>query len=198
MAKTIAVYERVSSKGQNLDGQHADLAAWVRPHGLTQPVRWHTDKFTGKTMNRPGFNALMDDVRAGKVHTLVVWRLDRLGRSASGLTALIEELQRLGVNFVSLREGIDLSTPAGRLIANVLASCAAYETEVRAERQAVGIAAAKAKGKRWGGSEKGRQLKRSAEVDRNVRSLREQGESVAAIARLTKLSRPTVYAILES
>ena len=82
----------------------------------------------------------------------VVWRLDRLGRTAKGLTALFEELQRLGVGLVSLKEGLDLSTAAGCLMANVLASVAQFETELRSERILAGQAAARAQGKRWGGS----------------------------------------------
>lgn len=91
-------------------------------------------------MERPGLEKLLADVRSGKVSKVCVWRLDRLGRTAKGLLTLLDELQVLGVGFVSLREGFDLSTPAGRLMAGVLASVAAYETEVRKERQLAGIA----------------------------------------------------------
>ena len=79
---------------------------------------------------------------------MCVWRLDQLGRTAKGLLTLLEELQVLGVGLVSLREGFDLPTPAGQLMAGVLASVAAYETEVRKELQLAGIAKAKTKGKR--------------------------------------------------
>src|SRR5262249_23926352 len=81
---------------------------------------------------------------------VVVWRLDRLGRTAKGLTALFEELVAMKVDFVSLEDGIDLRTPAGRLIANVLASVASYGTEIRAERIAAGIAAKRDRGEPWG------------------------------------------------
>jgi DNA invertase Pin-like site-specific DNA recombinase len=133
---------------------------------------------------------------ARKVSKLVVWRLDRLGRTAAGLTALFEDLKARDVGFESLRDKVDLSTPAGRLMANVLASVAAYENEVRSERVLAGQAAARAQGKRWGGSSKGRRLKVSRDHQRIIRQLRAAGECVASIARATGLSRPTVYTVL--
>lgn len=193
----IGYYERVSSVGQNLDGQHGELESHAkRQEALGAETAWFTDKMTGKTMARPGFEALLADVRSGKVTSVVVWRLDRLGRTASGLLTLLDELQALKCNFVSMREGIDLATPAGRLMVVVLAGISAYESEVRAERQAVGIAAAHADGRRWGGRKPGTMQKRTAELDAHVRDLKAQGKPVAQIARLVKLSRPIVYAIL--
>ena len=113
------------------------------------------------------------------------------------MTALFEELREKGVGLVSLKDGLDLGTPAGRLMANVLASVAAYETEVRAERVLAGQAAARARGKKWGGSVKGRRVKVKDEQVSMVRRMRSEGTTVAAIARATGLSRPTVYSVLE-
>jgi DNA invertase Pin-like site-specific DNA recombinase len=93
-----------------------------------EPVQWYHDKFTGNTMDRPGFNQIEHQIAAGRVSALVCWGLDRLGRTAKGLIALFDDLYRRKVNLISLRDGLDLSTPAGRLMANVLASVAAYET----------------------------------------------------------------------
>ena len=149
-------------------------------------------------MDRKGWNRLMEAVRAGKVRRIVCWRLDRLGRTAKGLTDLFEELLERTVNLVSLRDGVDLNTAAGRLMAHVLTSVARYETEARAERVLAGQAIARANGKRWGGSKKGRRLKVSDEQVSVIRRLRREGESVAAIARATSLTRPTVYAYLPS
>lgn len=193
-----AYYARVSSKSQTLAGQLPELEAHARQQ--QGEVRWYSDTFTGRTMDRPGMDALMADIRAGKIKTLVVWRLDRLGRTAKGLVGLFDELQQLQVNLVSLRDGVNLATPAGRLIAHVLASVAAYETEVRAERQQAGIEAARdpETGRcRWGGRKRGTMVKRSKELDDHVRDLHRQGTPVAKIARLVKLSRPTLYAILK-
>lgn len=129
---------------------------------------------------------------------MVVWRSDRLGRTASGLTKLFDELNQCKVNLVSLKDGIDLATPAGRLMANVLASVAQYETEVRSERVQAGQAVARAKGRTWGGSVKGRKIKGRATAEQ-VETIRIMaGKSpVAKIARATGLSRPTVYNYLD-
>ena len=194
--KHTAIYLRVSSKKQDTRSQEPDLQKWVQAHADESPVRWYRDKFTGKTMDRPHWKKLERDIDAGKVSTVVVWRLDRLGRTASGLTALFDKLIARKVNLVSIRDGIDLSTPAGRLIANVLASVAAYETEVRAERVLAGQAAARAAGKRWGGSVKGRRLKVMPEQIEAIRRMHVEGQPKSAIARATGLSRPTVYDVL--
>lgn len=127
---------------------------------------------------------------------MCVWRLDRLGRTAKGLLTLLDELQVLGVGFVSLREGFDLATPAGRLMAGVLASVAAYETEVRKERQLAGIAKAKTEGKRWGGRKAGTRVRLTEEKEDVIRQLHGQGKSVAFIARAVGLTRKTVYRAL--
>jgi len=192
----IAVYLRVSTRRQDTRSQEPDLQRWVEAFADETPVVWYHDKASGKTMDRPGWNRLEADIEAGRVTTVVVWRLDRLGRTASGLTALFERLQFLKINLVSLKDGVDLSTPAGRLIANVLASVAAYENEVRSERIVAGQQAARSEGKRWGGSQKGRRIKVTTEQVEMVKRLKQEATSVAAIARATGLSRPTVYSVL--
>ena len=191
-----AMYVRVSSKQQDHASQLPDLERWVSAFA-DGPVRWYRDKFTGKTMDRPGWNRLEADMASGKIARIVVWRLDRLGRTAAGLTALFEDLQRRGIGFESIRDKIDLSTAAGRLMANVLASVAAYENEIRSERIRAGQAVAKANGKTWGGSEKGRRLTVTDEQVTVIRRLRDEGERVAAIARAVGLSRPTIYRVLD-
>jgi len=128
---------------------------------------------------------------------VVCRRLDRLGRTARGLLALLDELQALNVGFVSLREGIDLSTPAGRLMLVVLAGVSQYETEVRKERQLAGIAKAKADGKKWGGRMPGTRIRLSVEKEALIRQLHAEGKAIAAIARLVGLSRKSVYKALE-
>lgn len=109
------------------------------------------------------------------------WRLDRLGRTASGLTTLFEKLARLKVKHITVKDGIDLSTAAGRLIANVLASVAEYENEVPSERIVAGQAVARAAGKHWGGSKKGRRIKVTDEQIQTIVRLHGEGESKAAI-----------------
>lgn len=194
MSKAVAIYMRVSTKSQDQRSQEPDLKKWAA--GCDDEVVWYRDTASGTTMERPGMDRLLADVRAGKVGTVVVWRLDRLGRTAKGLTALFDELRERGVGLVSLKDGLDLSTAAGRLMANVLASVAAYETEVRAERVAAGQSAAKAKGKRWGGSQKGRRLTVTDEQVDVVRRMSGENAGVSAMARATGLSRPTIYRLL--
>ena len=108
----------------------------------------------------------------------------------------------MNVGFYSLRDSLDLSTPAGRLMANVLASMAVYETEVRAERQLAGIESAKARGVKFGrpatGLGQGKAIKVTSEKRELVKRLKAEGAKVAAIARVTSLARNTIYAILAS
>ena len=197
---SIGIYMRVSKgTGQDLGSQKPDLDRWAAAQ--TKPVKFYTDAQTGKTMDRPGFNKLMAHARAGNVKIIVVWRLDRLGRTAKGLTALFEDLRVLRVNLVSLKDGLDLETPAGRLMAGVLASVAQYETEVRAERIHAGLEVAKANGVKLGrpkqvGDGKGKRIKVTTEQEQIVKRLKDEGQGVSAISRTTGLSRPTIYSII--
>ena len=127
--KFTAIYLRVSSKQQDHASQLPDLERWAAAHD--GEVQWFKDKFTGKTMDRPGMERLLTDLRAGKVERIVVWRLDRLGRTTKGLCVLFDELTERKVDLVSLRDGFSLASPAGRLHARILASVAEYETEVK-------------------------------------------------------------------
>ena len=89
----VAVYVRVSKRnGQDVRSQLPDLERWAAAQD--QPVQWYKDRFTGKTMDRPGWNRLQAAIDAGEVSAVVVWRLDRLGRTAKGLTALFDDLSR--------------------------------------------------------------------------------------------------------
>ncbi len=193
--KTIAIYVRVSKRrGQDVRSQLPDLEKWAAAQDA--PVKWYRDRFTGKTMDRPGWKTLESDIAAGKVSAVCVWRIDRLGRTAKGLTALFDDLQKRKVNLVSLKDGLDLSTPAGRLMAHVLASVAQFETEVRAERILAGQAAARAAGKVWGGGKAGRRVRLSIEKERAIRQLSKEGKGISEISRVVGLSRPTIYKAL--
>lgn len=194
MSKYIAIYCRVSTKRQDLKSQKPDLEAWAA--GQKLPVVWYTDRFSGKTMERPGWSKLQAALDRREVATVCCWRLDRLGRTATGLTALLADLHAKKVNLVSIKDGIDLGTAAGRMMANVLASIAQFETEVRAERVLAGQAVARANGKTWGGRKPGTRIRLTPEKERTIKAMKKAGESVAAIARAVELSRPTVYAVL--
>lgn len=135
---------RVSTDDQSTASQEEDLRRWAEVH--QHQAEWFTDHFTGKTMERPGWLALEEGLKSGKYTHLLVWRLDRLGRTARGLTAMFADLQNYGVTLVSLKEGMDISTPAGRMMAHVLASVAQFELEMSSERKMAGIREAKKKG----------------------------------------------------
>ena len=194
--KHVAVYVRVSSVGQETKSQEPELKKWAEAQ--SEPVKWYRDKASGKTMDRPGWLKLQAEFRKGQVASIVVWRLDRLGRTAKGLTALFVELRERKVNLVSLKDSLDLSTPSGRLMANMLASVSEYETEVRGERVMAGQIIARKNGKRWGGSKPGVRKQVSEEKERTIRLLKSKGETITAIARTVELSRPTIYAVLSS
>jgi DNA invertase Pin-like site-specific DNA recombinase len=193
-SKADAIYLRVSTKQQDTKSQEPDLKRWAE--SSERKVVWYSDSSSGMTMDRPAWKKLEADIRAGKIGSVVVWRLDRLGRTAKGLTALFEELRERKVNLVSLKDGIDLATSAGRLMANVLASVAQYETELRRERVLAGQSVAKAKGKRWGGSKPGKRKKVKPQQVKAILHLHKEGEPITRIAKAVHLSRPTIYDVL--
>lgn len=196
MSKHIAIYVRVSSRVQDTKSQLPDLQRWAETQEL--PVIYYEDQCSGKTMDRPGWQRLQAAVARGSVATVCCWRLDRLGRTARGLTALFADLTDRKVNLVSLKDGVDLGTAAGRMLANVLASVAQFETELRGERVRAGIDAAHAAGKRWGGSKPGIPKKVSPEKEKMIRQLKADGTPITKIAAAVNLCRSTIYAVLNN
>jgi DNA invertase Pin-like site-specific DNA recombinase len=194
MSKKTAIYIRVSTKDQSHASQLPDLERWVEANG--GKVEWFKDAFTGRTMSRPAMDKLIDQLRTSKIDRIVVWRLDRLGRTTKGLCQLFDELILNNVDLVSLKDGFSLASPAGRLHARILASVAEYETEIRAERVAAGQEVARRKGKRWGGSKKGWRWKVTEDQIEAIKEMKAAGKTVAHIARVTQLSRPTIYKVL--
>ncbi|MDB2685918.1 recombinase family protein [Mariniblastus sp.] len=194
MAKKTALYIRVSTKDQSHASQLPDLERWVEANGCE--VEWFKDAFTGRTMNRPAMDRLMDQLRTSKIDRIVVWRLDRLGRTTKGLCQLFDELILNNVDLVSLKDGFSLASPAGRLHARILASVAEYETEIRAERVTAGQEVARRNGKKWGGSTKGWRWKVTEDQIEAIKEMKAAGKSIAHIARVTQLSRPTIYKVL--
>jgi DNA invertase Pin-like site-specific DNA recombinase len=147
-------------------------------------------------MNRPGMTRLMDELLAGRLGRIVVWRLDRLGRTTRGLCQLFDDLRERKVDLASIKDGFSLDSPAGRLHARILASVAEYETEVRRERVLAGQDVARRKGKTWGGSLKGWRWRVTDEQVTAIREMKAGRVPVAKIARITGLSRPTIYRVL--
>jgi DNA invertase Pin-like site-specific DNA recombinase len=193
--KHFAVYARVSTTDQTTASQMPELEAWAASQ--TMPIKFYEDTFSGRSMDREGWNALQAAVNAGKVAAVCVWRLDRLGRTASGLTKLFDELRERRINLISLRDGVDLKTSAGRLMANVLASVAQYETEIRGERVRAGQAAARARGVRWGGGVAGRRKKITRERAQAIDTMYSNGTPISRIAVALSLSRQTVRSVLK-
>jgi len=198
MKKITAIYVRVSSSPQSTRSQRPDLKRYIEAYADKKTkVHWFVDKMTGKTMDRPEWNKLYKKILTNRIERLIVWRLDRLGRTASGLTKLIEEMNEHKVKFISIKEGMDLSTPAGRLMANVLASVAAYEVEVGSERIRAGQKAARASGKSWGGSKKGRLNTITKEQAKAVIKMKDKGEKISVIAKTLNMNRTSIYRVLE-
>jgi DNA invertase Pin-like site-specific DNA recombinase len=194
MPKKDAIYLRVSHRDQSHASQLPDLERWVE--SLDGPVEWFRDTFTGRSMDRPGMDKLLVELRAGRLKRIVVWRLDRLGRTTRGLCQLFEELRERKVDLVSLKDGFSLSSPAGRLQARILASVSEFENEVRRERVLAGQQVAKRKGKQWGGSKKGWRWRVTDEQVAAIQEMKAKGTPITRIARITGLSRPTIYRVL--
>jgi len=144
-----AIYARVSTTDQTCENQLVELRRYVDARGWTG-TEFVDRGVSGSKENRPALDALLLDARRRKFDTVVVWALDRAGRNLKHLITLIEELHELGIAFVSLREGLDLSTASGRLQFHVLASLAAFERERLRERTIAGLQRARSEGQTLG------------------------------------------------
>ena len=148
-----AIYARVSTFEQEPENQLAELKRYVETRSWA--AREYVDKgMSGAKDKRPALDQLVRDAKRRQFDCLVVWRLDRLGRSLRHLILLLDELTALDVKFVSLSESIDTGTPAGRLQLHLLAAIAQFERERIVERVKAGMARAKAQGKRFGRPER--------------------------------------------
>jgi DNA invertase Pin-like site-specific DNA recombinase len=144
-----AVYARVSTLDQEPENQLAELRGYVEARGWTV-VEYVDRGVSGSKDRRPALDRVVRDAKRRRFDILVCWRLDRLGRSLKHLITLLDELQVLGVAFVSLAEGIDATTPAGRLQMHILGAIAEFERGRIVERVRAGLARARAEGKRLG------------------------------------------------
>ena len=176
-------YARVSTDHQHLSAQTDALQS-------AGCERIFTDAASGISPDRPGLAAMLDHIRPGDV--VVVTALDRLGRSLTGVIATIETLTEHGVLLRSLREGIDYSTPTGKMLAGIFAALARYERELMHERARAARAAARARGQRTG-----RPARLNPDQARQVRALPAGGEAVTALAVTFGVSRATIYRTLQ-
>ena len=144
-----AIYARVSTLDQEPENQLAELRRYVQARGWTASE--YTDKgVSGAKDKRPALDALMIDVKRKRVDVVIVWSLDRLGRSLRHLVGLLDEFRALDVALVSLREGLDSTTPAGRLMWGIVGAISEFERERLRERVLAGLARARAEGRRLG------------------------------------------------
>ncbi len=176
-------YARVSTAGQSLDVQMDALkAAGVAEENI------FAEKRSGTTADRPKLKELQRFIRKGD--TVVITKLDRLGRSLNDLSSIVEGFRTAGVEFVVLDQGIDTSTSAGRAMFGMLAVFAQFETDIRRERQMEGIAKAKAEGKQFG-------RKRTVEPQ-DVVAAYKQHRTIGATAKALGSTKPTVHRVLKA
>ena len=177
-------YVRVSK------GKYQDPAPQIAAVEAAGCQRVYVDRMTGARWDRPELQRLLDQLREGDV--LVVWKLDRLGRSLKDLLFLLEKVQAAGAGFRSLTEAIDTTTPAGRMMMQMLGAFAEFEREMIRERTKAGLDHARSEG-RIGGRKRALTPRQEAEVLEMVQS----GRATAAdAARLFEVSRATVSRIL--
>lgn len=173
-------YARVSTRDQDLDLQLRDLRA-------VGCERLFSEQVSSRKQDRPQLAAALDYCRSGDV--LVVWRLDRLGRSLRELIDVVNALAARGVGFRSLRESIDTTTPGGRLVFHVFGSLAEFERDLIRERTMAGLASARARGRRGGRPSKlgDKQIALASSL------MRDRETPASVVAETLGISRSTLY-----
>jgi len=177
-------YARVSTDDQKADLQIAALEKAGCEHVFT-------DTASGAARNRPELARCLASLRAGDV--LVVWKLDRLGRSLSHLVEVLTDLQKRGVAFLSLTEAIDTASAAGRLMWHIFGALGEFERALIVERTQAGLKAAKKRGQKLG-----RRPALSEDQRKHARELLAKGESPATVAKLLNICRATLYNSLKN
>ena len=173
-------YERVSTDDQNLALQHNALQA-------ADCEKIFSDKMSGANADRPGLKEAFAFARKGD--SIVVWRLDRLGRSIKDLIALVEELENRKIGLRSLQENIDTTTSGGKLIFHLFGALAAFERNLIRERTQAGLQAARARGRKGGRQQK--LTPQQIEIGRSLST--DPTRSVTSICKHLGISRPTFY-----
>lgn len=177
--KMLIGYARVSSKDQNLNLQTDEL----QKAGCSKIF---LDKISGMKKSRPGLDNALSYLR--KDDTLVIWKLDRLGRNVNGLIQLVEKLNKEGVHFKSITDGIDTGSPAGRFFFHVMASLAQMERELLIERTKAGLEAARKRGRVCGRKRAMTESKVEA-----AKKLLYEGMAAKDVAENLGVSIPTLY-----
>jgi DNA invertase Pin-like site-specific DNA recombinase len=177
-------YARVSTQDQNLDLQIDAL----KKYGVE---RIYQEKITGAKKDRPQLDEMLKVLRTGD--TVVVWKLDRIGRSMMHLIELVDLFNANGVQFVSLKESINTTTATGKLIFNIFASLAEFERDIIRERTRAGLEAARARGRNGG-----RPKKRPEKVDIALTMYDSKQYTIPQIMDSTGMSRATLYRYIKS
>jgi putative DNA-invertase from lambdoid prophage Rac len=192
----IAIYARVSTADQTNAIQVRELKEYVERRGW-KLVSVYQDQMSGAKASRPGLDQLMADARRRRFDVVVVWKLDRFGRSLVHCVSRIQELASLGIRFIATSQGLDTdeSNPASKLLVHILAAVAQFERELIRERVSAGMRAAKAHGTKTGNAI-GRP-RRIFDRDEVVR-LRATGRSIEKIARQMNIGAGTVVRVLQA
>jgi len=187
----IGLYARVSTQEQATEPQLDVLRAYANRRGGA--AREFVDHgVSGRKDQRPALDELMAAVRRREIKTIVAVKLDRLARSVRHLTNLVAELEALGVDLVVIDQSIDTSTPAGRLLFNVLAAIGEFEGDLIRERTLAGLQAAKRRGRKLG---RPKRIFDQSQLQR-ARRLRASGRSIRQIADVLEVSKSMVQRML--
>jgi len=187
----VAIYTRVSTKEQSTEAQVAQLITYCQSRGWIDVAVFRDDGISGVRDNRPELDKLRERMLHGEFTSIVVSKMDRLGRSLGMILRFWDEADAAGVRVIVIDQGIDTSTPAGRLQRNMLAALAEFERELILERTHAGIARARALGKKFGAP---RQI--SEAIAREVRDRRDHGESLRMISQRTNIKLGGVRSVL--
>jgi len=186
--KRAALYLRVSTVDQNPETQLHDLRQMAVQRGY-QIVAEVADKISGVKARRPGLDGLMQDARRGRFDVVMVWACDRIARSTRHFLEVLDELNRLEVEFVSFRENIDTGGPLGRAIVVIIGAIAELERNLIIERVRAGMRRAKLEGRRLG--------RAPLDVDRAaILRDRQRGMSLTEVAKAYRISRASVARIV--
>ncbi len=186
--KRAALYMRVSSVDQHPETQLHDLREMAAQRGY-EIVQEYTDKISGVKARRPGLDEMMRDARRGRFDVILVWASDRIARSVKHFLEVLDELNRLQVEFISFRENIDTGGPLGRAIVVIIAAIAELERSLIVERVRAGMRRARLEGRHIG--------RMPLNLDREaILSDRRQGQSLRQIARGHRISTATVSRVL--
>jgi len=179
---------RVSSLDQHPETQLLDLQQMATQRGY-EVVKQYTDRISGAKARRPGLDELMHDARRGNFDVVLVWASDRIARSVKHFLEVLDELNRLNIEFVSFREQIDTGGPLGRAIVVIIGAIAELERNLIIERVRAGMRRAKLEGRPIG--------RQPLDLDREaIRRDRRLGQSLGKIAREHGISRATVHRVV--